>query len=240
MLKRFTDELAKWPAHVRAQCELVLVDDCGSPPVEPAELAGLDPMRVQLLRHTKDVPWAQPCCRNLAASEATGDVFIMVDPDMIIRAEDAHKFVKHAQQLEQGFVTRFVLKEVNCKDKDRRGTINRSSPNTWIVRKEDFESVGGYNERFAGHKGWSDVELYHTLDCAFKVRQTAKLTVDFYRRCKEIPDADVQGLEREVKTNCRTHAQNRETVRKRYGGNWYRWAIANPPGRLNLPFERKI
>ena len=240
ILKTFTDALRGWPEDMACEAELVVIDDCGDPPVDPEEVGGLGPMGVQLLRHTEDVPWAQPCCRNLAARVARGERLIMLDPDMVIPPDRAKDFMLEATMLPRGHVTRFCLREANHPKKDRRGKVNTSSPNAWIIRKEDFLAVGGYNEMFAGHKGWSDVELMHVLDSAYKVRQDRGLTVNFYRRSGELPDADVRSLDREVKTNHRLHAANRETVRKRFGGDWSAWAKQVPPGRRNLSFVRKI
>lgn len=240
ILKKFTDSLRAWPKDAAAAAELVIVDDCGDPPVLPVDVGGLGPMGVQVLRHTEDVPWAQPCCRNLAAEQANGDVLIMVDPDMIITPEMAPHFIAAAGKLPRGMVTRFCLKEVNHPKKQFVNRINRSSPNCWILHRKDFLAVGGYNEVFAGHKGWSDVELLHVLDSAYDMRQTDKLTVDFYRRSGSCPDADVQGLDREVKTNLRIHSRNRETVRKKFAGNWHKWAKTQDMRSRNLSFGRVI
>ena len=238
IFKKFTDALRGWPADLARECELVVVDDCGVPPVELSEVDGLGPMGVQLLRHTKDVPWAQPCCRNLAAKHARGERLILLDPDMIIPPRMALRFVQEATSLPRGHVTRFCLKEANWKKK--LGETNTSSPNAWILHKKDFQAVHGYNECFAGHKGWSDVELMHVLDSAYKVRQDRKLTVDFYRRSGELTDADVRSLEREVKTNMRIHSRHREEVRKKFNGNWHKWVIAKGPTTRNLPSVKLI
>ncbi|MEE8518702.1 MAG: glycosyltransferase family A protein [Dehalococcoidia bacterium] len=238
MLKKFTDALREWPKTFASECELVVVDDCGSPPVEESEVGGLEPMGVQLLRHTKDVPWAQPCCRNLAAHHARGERLILLDPDMIIPPEKAQNFMLAATTLPRGHVTRFCLQEANWKKK--LGQINTTSPNAWILHKKDFEAVHGYNECFAGHKGWSDVELMHVLDSAYKVRQDRALSVDFYRRSGELTDADVRSLEREVKTNMQTHAMHREEVRKKFNGNWHKWVMSRGPTKRNFPSVKLI
>lgn len=240
ILQRFTDALREWPEELAGEAELIVVDDCGTPAVHRSDLEALWPMDVSLYRHTKDIPWAQPACRNLAAEHAKGEVLILLDPDMIIPASKAAEFMAAAKALEPGHVTRFCLMEANHPREAQRGTVNTSSPNAWIVRRDDFLAVGGYNEEFAGHKGWSDVELMHVLDSAYKVRQNKQLTVDFYRRSRLLPDADVQDLDREVKTNLRTHAMHRETVRKKFKGDWHAWVKANPPKKLNLPYERLI
>lgn len=240
MLKLFTDALRDWPEEQASQTELIVVDDCGSPPVDPSELDGFGPMSVQLLRHTEDIPWAQPACRNLALKYAKGEVLILLDPDMVIPASRAGEFLCEARALRPGHVTRFVLSEINHPNKLLRGGVNLTSPNTWMVRRDDLAAVGGYNEAFAGHKGWSDVELMHVLDSAYKVRQNKTLKVDFYRRSGLLTDADVRGLDREVKTNHRTHAMHRETVRKKFNGNWHAWVKATPRLKRNLPYERVI
>ncbi len=240
ILKLFADALRGWPTEAARECELVVIDDCGAPPVGKGELDGLGPMGVQLLRHTRDVPWAQPCCRNLASTHARGRVLIMVDPDMILNPKDALRFVETADKLPTLHVVRFCLKEVNHPKKGMNGKVNVSSPNCWIIAKNDFEKVHGYNECFAGHKGWSDVELMHVLDSAYKVRQDKKLTVDFYRRSRELSDAAVTSLDREVKTNLRTHAMHREQVRKDFKGSWHKWVMKRGPTRLHLPSQKVI
>jgi hypothetical protein len=240
LLKAFTDELRGWPYEAARECELVVIDDCGDPAVHPLEVGGLLPMEVQLLRHTRDLAWAQPACRNLAARQARGDTLILLDPDMMIPPKKAIRFVREAQQLQQGHVLRFCLKEMNHPKKDMRGKVNLSSPNCWIICKADFEAVHGYNEEFAGHKGWSDVELLHVLDSAYDMRQDSSLTVDFYRRSGALPDACVTTLDREVKINLKKHARNREIVRKKFSGNWHKWRMNQGPVSRNLPSVRVI
>ena len=196
MLGVWFDTLRTYTPEILAEMELIIVDDCGDPAAEiPDDIQAMLPCR--LYRVTDQIPWNQPGARNLAIDEAATKLILFVDPDMVFPAAMMEKMLDAGLALEKLHVIRFQLRH---RKGPSAGYIDPSSPNTWFLHVEDFKRVGGYDEDYCGHKGWSDVQLLDIMKTVYKVRHDPKLFAEFYSR-KEIDDADVQSLDRNVKHN---------------------------------------
>lgn len=199
--------------------ELVVVDDHGTPAAEiPSDIRAL--FRHQLIRLDRDVAWNQMGARNTGAYEARGRVLLFLDPDMVL--DDLASFLGAATGLEDRQVIRFALRHQN-------GRVNLTSPNTWLIPRALFLGVGGYDEDYAGNKGWSDVQLMHVLSSwpDVKMVQRKDLVVDFWLPEDGGPkDAQVKvarGVDRSYTKNAALHKQKRKRVETRFGGNWAKW-----------------
>jgi len=196
MLDVWFETIRSYTAEMLAELELVIVDDCGSPVAEiPEDIQALLPC--QLFRVTEDIPWNQPGARNLALEHVKTRLVLFVDPDMVFPKAMMEKMLMAGAELEEHRVIRYQLRH---RMGHAKGHIDPSSPNTWFMHADDFRRVGGYDEDYSGHKGWSDVQLLDIMRTVFKVRHDPTLYAEFYSR-KEIDDADVQSLDRCVKHN---------------------------------------
>lgn len=187
--------------------EVIVVDDCGTPPaVAPLHLAG-----VRLIRVLEDIPWAQGQARNIAAMEAKSPVLLMLDPDMTFPSGDliageVTRFVHAAKQLPKGAVMRPRLRHGN-------GKLDASSPNVYLIHREDFLASKGYDLAYCGHKGWSDVTLSQVWRKMFKEKACADLVLDFHHSGK-FADAQVTSFDRSVVHNRAIHVKHKERMRK--------------------------
>ncbi len=190
------DTLRSYDKEMLVKLELIIVDDHGDPPAEiPEDIQELLPCK--LFRVIDEIPWNQPGARNLAMDHADTRLILFVDPDMVFPKAMMQRLLVRGGDLVRGEVIRFQLKH---RGGHRKGFIDPSSPNTWFLHVEDFKAVGGYDEDFAGHKGWSDVQLLDIMRGTYKVRHDATLFADFYAP-EEISDAMVQSLDRNTKHN---------------------------------------
>lgn len=214
MLAKQVETIHGYPGEVRDLLNVVIVDDCGEPPVHPADLMTLGVKSLRLLRVEKDIPWNQPGGRNLAAHVSHGWL-LLVDPDMTFDGPMMSRMMEAAGKLSRGRVVKYLLKHVNT------GKLDSSSPNTWLIHRDDFFAVGGYDEDFAGNKGWSDVQLQDILKSCYKIEQRPDLWAHFHGT-ESIPDAMVTSLDRSTSANKKKRVKKVDQARK--AGGWSRWA----------------
>lgn len=219
-------EIRGYPTDVLDQLTVIIVDDHGNPPVAKREVEALDVgvKDAQLYRIVDDIPWNQMGARNLGMHKAH-DWCVMLDPDMVIPASQIRGFLKAAANGRRGVVTRFALKHHN-------GAIDMSSPNTYLIHRDDFFAVGGYDEDYRGNKGWSDVQLLAIFGAHFKMKRRPDLWVDYYST-DQIEDAMVRSLDRSVGVNKQLHL--RKVAQARHSGGWVKWV--NKQKRPNLRFR---
>lgn len=150
--------------------EILFMDDGSIPPIaeDPGVIAALETMKGQLdggrfqIIPTNDFrPWTSSIARNTAAKMAKAPYFLMTDGDYIVSREaidhgreftgDRQGFRRHFGVLdENGDFTQdwAVLMSYGLSEEylKHRGTKITPHPNNFILRKEVFFSMGGYDE----------------------------------------------------------------------------------------------
>jgi hypothetical protein len=211
---------------------VVIVDDCGIPPVELKWIIELALLckSAKLLRVDKDIPWNQPGARNLGMHHSAGWC-LMIDPDMVFDDPTMRRMLQAAEKLTRGRAVKYGLKHVNT------GKLDMTSPNTWLLHRDDFFAVGGYDESFAGAKGWSDCCLLDVLRSCYKVENRPDLWAHFYGT-DSIPDAMVKSLDRSTAANRKKRVKRVAQARK--AGGWARWAKTEGVAaeRLRFPWTQ--
>lgn len=114
-------------------CRVIIVDDCSPEPLKSLE-------SVEVYRIDTDIPWNQPGARNLGFSLSEGWV-ICADIDHLVTKENIDDLLKLDK--EKGAI--YYL-----------GREDEPGWNLYLVHKDDFEKVGGYDEDFCGHYGYDD------------------------------------------------------------------------------------
>lgn len=203
MLERWFCDFEKQHPDSIQRTEVVVVDDCGVPPA----IVPCAP-NIKLFRVKKDIPWNQGGARNLAASKASSDRLMLVDPDMTLPEGMLCKLLEEAKHLQPGLVFRPALRHVAT------GEFDHSSPNVHLMLRKDFETIGGYDEDYAGHKGWSDVQLLRVMQKAFALRDRKDLWFWLQHGNRLLPDAQVITLDRSVKHNRSLHIRKMELLKK--------------------------
>lgn len=235
MLHRWMQVHSCWDKGSRGRvADIVVADDCGDPPVTryDIELLIRHFPHGSLLRVDEDIPWNQPGARNMAMAWIEADVVIMLDVDMVIPPAMAKGFLDEAARLPEGKVIKFALKCLS------NGKSTTTSPNTWMLHRSDFFEVGGYDEGYAGHKGYSDVALMHTLRSRFNVVERESLVANWYDKAIDgIDDHQVNSLDRDYSHNWRRHKRQDEAVKARYGGKWYRLADVRKEDPVKFKFH---
>lgn len=231
MLREQFLAITAYPQHVREQLRVIVVDDCGTPPVEVGTIAALAQVvkEAWLYRVDKDIPWNQMGARNLAMQHA-GGVCLLIDPDMVFDGKTMERMIEAAKKLARGHVVKWGLRHVNS------GKVDMTSPNTWMIHRGDFFAVGGYDEDYAGNKGWSDVQFLDVMRACYKIELRADLCADFHGT-DSIPDAMVKTLDRSTAANKKKRLK--KVAQARAAGGWARWAKTRTDvPRLRFPWSQ--
>lgn len=115
------------------KCRLVMVDDCHPDALEPSE-------HYEVFRVDEDIPWNQPGARNLGFSVLEGWV-VCADIDHLVTRGNIDQLLK----LKKKKGTIYYL-----------GREDADSWNLYLIHKDDFGKIGGYDEDFCGHYGYDD------------------------------------------------------------------------------------
>jgi hypothetical protein len=208
MLEKWWETLRAYTPDVAGRMRVIVVDDHGTPPVElPDDV----PVDVKVYRVTDNIAWNQMGARNLGMQEAEGWC-LMVDPDMVLELKQAKIALGLIRKMPRGSLIKLLLRYTD-------GTLDPTSPNVYLIHKRDFWAVGGYDEDYAGHKGWSDVQLMHTLrGCRIAFQKPQGLWVRYYRT-PDIEDATVKTLSRNTKHNRALHIRKMGIAKR----NWAAW-----------------
>lgn len=233
MLEHNLTTLSAADESVREVLKVIVVDDCGDPPVGP-ELYEGRPFDIEVYRVTEDKPWNQMGARNLGMDRAPSTWCLMIDPDMVFGPLMLARVLGAARKMRRGMFLKYGLRHA---DKDSP-EVDMTSPNTYLIHRDDFFAAGGYDEDFAGHKGWSDVQMYDVLRAHLKMQQRKDIYAMFHSR-ESFPDADVKisaGVDRSTghnrKVRLRKHAEARRV------GGWKRWVKTKKGPNLRAPWVK--
>jgi hypothetical protein len=156
-------------AEKHPDCRVIIVDDCSPEPLQSLE--GVDVYRIDT-----DIPWNQPGARNLGFQESEGWI-VCADIDHLVTKRNIDDLLKLKK--EKGTI--YYL--------GREDTIGW---NLYLIHKDDFEKIGGYDEDFCGHYGYDDTlfnimaqknlkvkEIRHIKAKVFAKESSSKLERDF-------------------------------------------------------------
>ena len=228
MMRKWFQTLRTYDDDVLDRIRLLIVDDHGDPPQEiPVDIRAM--LDCRLYRVTKQIKWNQMGARNLGMDQATTDWVVMMDPDMVVELPVAKRMLAQAAKMLRGQAGKLFLRYTNDK-------MDGSSPNVYLMHRLDFEMIGGYDEDYAGNKGWSDVQLMHTIGGAkIQLLKYPNLWVRYYRP-RDIKDATVNTLNRSVRINKALHLRKMAQMKKM---GVKRFIRARKPS-LRFPWKRVI
>lgn len=215
MLQR---HLHHWRGYVRKMLKnlhVIVVDD-GSPKA-PARLDSEPPCDLHLYRMLVDVRWNQDACRNLGAHHAQTEWLLFTDMDHMVPTETMEYVM--TQKLDPTVAYRFA--RVSAPDMQPY----KPHPNSWLMTKEMYDRVGGYDERLAGWYG-TDGDFLDRVQAQAPIIQ---LDCPLIRVPREVtPDASTTSLTRKSPEDFRAI----QTLRRANKGT--------PTLRLSFPWERVL
>jgi hypothetical protein len=183
------------PQIVEQGIKTMIVDDCSKEP-----LGSID--GIEVLRVIDDIKWNQPGARNLGFQELNGWV-ICLDIDHLL--------------------TRDIYDRLNSLYKEV-GTVyylgredTKKSINVFMIHKDDFEKIGGYDEDFCGNYGYDDLHFHKKCSRFLNVVKLDDLKVKVYAK------ESSSNLERDAHINFTLYGRKMNLEKtKRIRFNWAR------------------
>ncbi len=129
---------------IRKRLCIIVVDDGSTPPLTFT----IDPPVTAIhLRVTEDIRWNQPGAKNLAMKFVPTEWTFISDADHLMSEETVTSLLEFMPK--DGTFYTF--------GRSRNGQPWHPHPNTFLMRKSEFFSVGGYDEDFCGSYGYDDI-----------------------------------------------------------------------------------
>jgi glycosyltransferase involved in cell wall biosynthesis/predicted O-methyltransferase YrrM len=154
------------------ECELILVDDGSAPPLRGVCESARPTYRFTLHETRDRRPWTQPRGRNQGAALARAERLLFFDVDHILTGPlvetclayegDKMHWVRRPGVLDANgrvVVDRDVLLEYGMTDDAPSVHVN-----SFLIRRDLFERLGGYDERFCGRYGGDDIDFNARYD----------------------------------------------------------------------------
>ena len=145
-------ELSRLDAQVRAQFEIIIVDDCSDKVIIP-QINGLN---LKAYRVTDDIPWNQAGARNLGCLMAESPWVLFFDIDQVPLEDSVSIILRSIQDLESNCLYYFYVKDFIDSNLKKQLDIH---PNTFLANTQRFKTTCMYDEDFAGHYGYEDLYL---------------------------------------------------------------------------------
>jgi hypothetical protein len=155
MLKQHYDLWSGFSTDTKTMFDVVIVDDGSrvAPAVNVPRPEGLP--HLQLYRIIEDKDWNWCGARNLGAKEAPGQWLFLTDMDHMVPEDTIRAMYKTLKpnRAYRPFRLTYPGPEVML---DKHGHPKRH-PNTWVMEKEMYWKIGGYDEFYSGQYGFDGV-----------------------------------------------------------------------------------
>jgi hypothetical protein len=193
MIARQYEGWAAWPDELKAEIRIILVDDCSPEPA--ADVPRPDGLPdLQIYRVAKDIPWHQHAAKNLGAHVAPEGWMLLTDMDHVLEPDAAAALFDRLPSLDPKAIHTLDRIEADTRKptKDRNGNP-KPHPNSFVVTRELYWKIGGYDEDLTGVYGTDG--FYRQR--AFSIGRRGHIEIPLVRYWRDlIPDASTTTLPR--------------------------------------------
>jgi hypothetical protein len=175
--------------------EVLFMDDGSDPPLQMPD----NPPRNFMIHATNDFrPWTSSLARNRGAKLATGEYLLMTDGDYILTRAAVMRCLEYGGD-RLGFRRQFAVLDENgnfTQDKSvllawglpesrfhsRKGLTFSPHPNNYLMRRQLFLDMGGYDEKLITTRGYPQREDTHFKGLYRKWVNLGKIREDTFER----------------------------------------------------------
>jgi len=153
VLERHVSQWVSYSKEVRKQATFVIIDDGSRPALSPVDISEKE-LDIRIFRIHEDLPWNIGGARNLAAWVAETKWILLQDLDIFIGEQEAQ------------YIVNLCRRDLLCRTIYKFGRVNLKSgqdnphPGTMLLPKKLYWRVGGCDEDFVGHYGFTDVHFF--------------------------------------------------------------------------------
>lgn len=172
------------PQEIKNHLRAIVVDDGSphNPAMPPTEPLGFP---VSVFRILVDIPWNQDACRNLAMMHCDTQWALLTDMDHLVPVQTLEWVIN--AELDPACVYRFS--RVSMPDL----SPYKPHPNSFLMTRELYDRIGGYEERFGGYYG-TDGHFLRAIQANASLVQTKAPLIRYPREV--IHDASTTTLRR--------------------------------------------
>jgi hypothetical protein len=216
-------QLHKWQQYP-SKLQIIVVDDGSPEPAKPIIQANASAellSRIRLYRIMVDVPWNREEARNLAAKQAETSWLIQIDIDHVLPWADAHELLNFQPDPKHWY--RFPRWRVGKADETRKKDALRPDVefgkihphvDSYLIRKETYMDVGGYDLAFSGCLGGGS-DFLKRLEAVEEPKLLPdNISLHVYTR-SEVKDASDWSLSRDTNEGKR-RARAKQASRREY------------------------
>ena len=201
MLAEHYREWETWPDALRSRFSAIVVDD-GSAGIPAASVSRPTGLEIAIYRLLGSQPWRQHAARNLGAALAEPGWLLLTDIDHLLPQAGAAGIVGSGLDAGTVYVPSRVDASTGLPTVGRDGKP-KPHPNTFLMTREMFWRIGGYDERATGVYG---TDRLFRERCVAQAR-VAGLDIRMVRYGrKQVADASTTGLSRDLDDPARLRA----------------------------------
>ena len=179
------------PQIVEQGVNTIIVDDCSNEPLLPID-------GIKILRIIDNIIWNEAGAKNLGFQESEGWI-VCCDIDHLI----TYDIVNTLEQMK---------KEIGCVY--FLGRHDTFAYNTYMIHKDDFNKIGGYDEDFCGYYGYNDIHFFKKCKNSLKIVELRELKASVF------PESASKGVSRDYSRNKKLFDTKGTEETKRIRFNW--------------------
>jgi hypothetical protein len=196
MLAKHYEFWSAYPDDIKADLECVVVDAGGISRADIVpRLDGLPPLRIYRIK--EHVRWNQDAARNIGAHEAEHPWLLLTDMDHVVPLDCLRRAMAQRNSHKV-----YVFGRVDAPDLQPRyrGGVMHCHPNSYLMAKELYWKIGGYDERLVGYYGTDGPYRHRVTATVGRLWFLTDANLIRYSR-DVIPDAATTSLTRKGEAN---------------------------------------
>ncbi len=161
LLKFNLDTYSKFNEEILGRTNFIIVDDCSEDkPAYDIVKEYAQKLDISLYRIDVNIPWNMPEANNIAFKEMKTPWAFRTDIDHFLDEENLYRILKGIilEYPKTDLIYQFKYR-CNYKGGNSATRINQLHENSYIIFRDSYWVVGGYNEVYSGNYGWDDIDF---------------------------------------------------------------------------------